>query len=476
MNKQRNTTRDDDGPEQELNRHSGIKCYKEWEPYVFISYAHSDIAEIEKTLSVMTRRGVRYWYDEGIMSGSEWEDVIAERITKCSIFLCFISPEAVESPNVKDEVHLAKKRRCNILTVYLKKTELSGGMELILDRWQHLFKYQYSQAMFEEKLFDALGFEVVEKLEENENGQSGERAGHYRIIREVGLGGTSAVFTAENTHTGKIVAIKQSRVEKQLIQKLFEQERNALVRLDYPFVPNILDYFSKDGRIWMVESYIDGPTLDKVFFSSRKEIVEAILQVAEILQSCHNKGIVHCDVKPSNVVIKEGHCYLIDFGSAYLSYEKETEQYHAMGTVGYAAPEQYANDSSTGKDGPAILIDSRTDIYGLGKTMLRLLAAYDNKEGTISSNGTVLVGFTRALFNEYSFIPKAETTAQESTNADENLFRPVWSMGPLFKAINDKMIRKKKTERFDNMGEVIQALKQYLRIIEDDPKYSVGRD
>ena len=140
---------------------SRIQAYGGNEPYIFISYAHTD-TEVQEILTELAAKDYRFWYDEGIQSGSDWADVISERIKNCTQFIAFLSDSAINSENVKDEIHLAVKYKIDMLVIHLESIVLDGGLELHLDRKQALLKYAYeSQGDFSEKFYQSINEKTI---------------------------------------------------------------------------------------------------------------------------------------------------------------------------------------------------------------------------------------------------------------------------------------------------------------------------
>jgi len=96
-------------------------------------------------------------YDEGIKSGIEWADEIANKIKQCEQFVCFISRNTLMSENTKDEI----KYRCNIIIVYLENVCLTSGLELQLDRKQAILKHKYLKDLFQKKFLESLSTKAV---------------------------------------------------------------------------------------------------------------------------------------------------------------------------------------------------------------------------------------------------------------------------------------------------------------------------
>jgi len=112
------------------------------EPYVFVSYAHIDAAAVYPEIKKMHQNGVRIWYDKGIEEGNEWPAEIEKALNSCTVFIVFLSNHAVESVNIRNEIHLALKKKKEFLAIYLEKTDLKFGLELTISSLQHVTKRQ----------------------------------------------------------------------------------------------------------------------------------------------------------------------------------------------------------------------------------------------------------------------------------------------------------------------------------------------
>lgn len=197
----------------------------------------------------------------------------------------------------------------------------------------------------------------------------GER---YRIERKLGKGGMSCVYLAEDLKLpGKKWAVKESVTQPGMYLTV-QAEAELLTTLSHARLPRIVDFFQPDeaGYTYMVMDYIHGLTLDKYFRSYRgcltadfiMQLAYQLLEVLGYLHS-HHPPVVFRDLKPSNIMLtEEMEVRLIDFGIAR-SYKLERyEDTVKLGTIGFAAPEQYGNGQS----------DARSDLYGLGALLLFL--------------------------------------------------------------------------------------------------------
>jgi len=126
------------------------------EPYIFVSYSHQDKAIVYPELMRLHEAGYRIWYDEGIVPGEDWTENIETALLGCSLFIVFLSSNAVKSKFVKREMHLAVDRDKTCLTVYLEETQLPVGWNLHLSPIQAIFQYDIPDELFWTKMQEAL--------------------------------------------------------------------------------------------------------------------------------------------------------------------------------------------------------------------------------------------------------------------------------------------------------------------------------
>jgi hypothetical protein len=114
-------------------------------PYAFVSYAHKDADTVFPEIARLHAQGFRIWYDEGIDPGNEWPDEVARSLAGCSLFMVFISPEAVRSQNVRNEVNYALNKGKTFLAIHIVETPLPSGLELRMGDIQAIMKYRMSE-------------------------------------------------------------------------------------------------------------------------------------------------------------------------------------------------------------------------------------------------------------------------------------------------------------------------------------------
>jgi len=195
---------------------------------------------------------------------------------------------------------------------------------------------------------------------------------HYRILQQIGAGGTGVVYRAHDERLDRDVALKilsPGTVVGTAAPKRFRQEALALSKLNHPNIATVHDFDTQDGTDFLVEEFIEGLSLDAMLSSgplSEKEIIKLGSQLADGLAAAHEHGVIHRDLKPANLrVTPEARLKILDFGLALMLHretsptaltESVTETRAIAGTLPYMAPEQLLG----GK------LDARTDIWATG--------------------------------------------------------------------------------------------------------------
>lgn len=134
----------------------GAKPYEGADKYIFISYCHKDKAVVFPVVERLAKDGYRVWYDEGIDPGSEWPEIIAEHLSKCSVCIAFISENSLNSHNCRREINFALLKKKSFISVVIEQVNMSPGMEMQLSATQSIFKHTLnSDAEFFERLCTA---------------------------------------------------------------------------------------------------------------------------------------------------------------------------------------------------------------------------------------------------------------------------------------------------------------------------------
>jgi serine/threonine-protein kinase len=197
----------------------------------------------------------------------------------------------------------------------------------------------------------------------------GTSFGNYRLIELLGRGGMGEVWRAHDTVIDRIVAIKILPAEisrDEVFQQRFRREAHAAARLNSPHVIPIHTHGEIDGRLFVDMRLIEGRDLQSILAAGPlppSRAVRIIEQIAKALHVAHKAGLLHRDVKPSNILIDDDddYAYLIDFGLALAAGERGlTSAGDVIGTFRYMAPERFKL-----QEPGAAAIDARSDIYAL---------------------------------------------------------------------------------------------------------------
>lgn len=204
--------------------------------------------------------------------------------------------------------------------------------------------------------------------------------GKYEILKEIGRGGMSVVYVAMDLRLNKQWAIKEIKddgsQDTQTLLKGLEREANILKKVDHPVLPRIVDIIQKDNKVYVVMDYVEGRPLSNILTEqgaqSQEDVIQWAKDLASALDYLHsmNPPIIYRDMKPSNIMLKpNGKVKLIDFGTAKEYKIENNADTTALGTRGYAAPEQFGDAQGRG----IYNTDARTDIYCLGATLYHIV-------------------------------------------------------------------------------------------------------
>jgi len=204
----------------------------------------------------------------------------------------------------------------------------------------------------------------------------GTTVGGYRIEALIGRGGMGAVYRAVEEGLGRKVALKviaPELAQDERFRERFLRESRIAASLDHPHIVPIYQAGEDDGLLYLAMRYVEGSDLAKLVAENGaldpKRTVDLLSQIAEALDAAHEKGLVHRDVKPSNVLIAVAggreHCYLGDFGLTKRtgSLSGVSAVGEVVGTLEYVAPEQITGDP----------LDERADVYSLACVLYECL-------------------------------------------------------------------------------------------------------
>ena len=331
----------------------------------------------------------------------------------------------------------------NILVLYLEETVLSSGLQLLLGNIQAIHKsFFYNESDFEKVLCESLSNNTLYQnttvfsfAEDNQYFGSipsknafNRFLDNYLLLGLIGKGGLAKVYRAESIRTGVQAAVKCSRIDSSyrgsVAKACFDSEKTIIVQLMKimcPFIPTIYDWFEDEEQVYIVESFVDGESLDSRQPLSEDEVVDIAKKVLKILLYLHDNHIVYRDIKPGNLIRdKYGEIHLIDFNTAMTIENGGSKAEICVGTRGFSLPEQYDVNG---------VISYASDIYALGQTMIYLLCP--------------------EYFDRNASIPLRYYRADVSVQL-ESVIR--------------KMTAPSQADRFQNAGELLRCLETYKKI------------
>ena len=259
----------------------------------------------------------------------------------------------------------------------------------------------------------------------------------YRIVDKIGVGGMADVYLGEDTLLGRQVAIKVLHAnfanDDEFVTR-FKREAQAAGKLNHPNIVNMYDVGFDQNLHYIVMEYVDGETLKKyITRHGRLSIDEAVkftIAIAEGLEHAHTMGIVHCDIKPHNVIITNtGRVKVTDFGIARAINATNTVMYtnSILGSAHYLSPEQ-----ASGKP-----VDGNTDIYSLGVVLYEMLT------GRVPFEGETPIAVALKHVRE-KVIPPTR-------------YNP--SIPPLLESVVLKALAKNPADRFESISEMMGDLR-----------------
>lgn len=250
-------------------------------------------------------------------------------------------------------------------------------------------------------------------------------AKRYELLELIGGGGMADVYKAHDVLLDRAVAVKilhqQYANDEEFVAK-FRREATSAAKLAHPNIVNIYDVGEDGGSQYIVMEYVQGPTLKEVIQANGclepQQAVRLAKEIASALESAHRNNLVHCDIKPHNILVMgDGHIKVTDFGIARaVSASTMTYSGGVMGSVHYFSPEQ----------AKGTVITAKSDVYSLGVVMYEMLT------GQLPYNGETSISIALKHLQEEpvpirqlkpSIPPVLEAIVQKSMSKDP-LMRP----------------------------------------------------
>lgn len=302
-----------------------------------------------------------------------------------------------------------------------------------------------------------MGVDVSERL--------GQRIGPYRILKQLGMGGMSEVYLAEDTRLDRRVALKilpayfasdDDRLRR------FQREARAVSALNHPNILTIHEVGEQPEVKYIATEFIDGVTIRQLINAQQlplAEILDIAEQVCSALAVAHAAGIIHCDIKPENIMRRtDGLVKILDFGIAKLmlpehagytdaaeaSDRTSTEAGLRLGTLGYMSPEQARG----------LPLDERTDIWSLAVVIYEMLA---RRLPFAGANGMETI--SAILHHDPVMLSEAAADA--------------YKVPALFDQTINSCLHKEKTDRLRSANELLAKLKCLNDNLDNEPRRTV---
>ena len=209
-----------------------------------------------------------------------------------------------------------------------------------------------------------------------------EKIGRYEVLETLARGGMGVVYKAQDPLIDRVVAIKTlgfglSPIEAEAFRKRFAREAKSAGRLNHPNIVTIHDMGESDDGAYIAMEFLEGRTLRDILDSGvvlpPAVIADIVVQVADGLAFAHQNDVVHCDIKPANIMVLEnGTVKIMDFGIARLPTGSRTFAGNVLGSPRYISPEQIVGRP----------VDARSDIFALGAVLYEMLTGVPPFAGT----------------------------------------------------------------------------------------------
>jgi eukaryotic-like serine/threonine-protein kinase len=275
--------------------------------------------------------------------------------------------------------------------------------------------------------------------------------GKYKVVAKIGEGGMGKVYKAVHPTLKRDIIIKQLRMtRKRILTKRFLREASLMLDFRHENIVPVYDHFKERTSYYIVMEFVDGMSLeDLIEDRSQLSPMAAVLIFREIckgLKYAHDRGVIHRDIKPDNVLIsKSGEIKLADFGIATSGEEVEelTKTGVVMGTPAYMSPEQIADSKK---------VDSQSDIYSMGVMLYQMVTGKRPFPGNFS--GESIHKITKGIYVKPSKI-----------NPD---------VPRVLRRLVRKMMYHKKRRRYKDLQQVIDVLSKYAKRFADQPSVNTA--
>ena len=262
-------------------RDETVNMYEGTEPYMFISYSHRDVTSLIEICNFLKKNKIRFWYDNGLHSGDDWNLVIATRLEKASACLLLLSLESASSQYVKNELNFALNRRIPIHAVVLEDFVLPIDVEMMLGRIQMIEK----KRNYGQKLLESLPSELYDTSIEL---QGTEKKGIDHPIFQQGVEIANRQGTISYLGTHKRLGYKVLIQEDYIINMSADtvlQQAKAVAQLTHPLFLQLYDVTFSDNRLYTFQEYHGGTFLDHYLEQNKMEELKIIEWISSVVNA-----------------------------------------------------------------------------------------------------------------------------------------------------------------------------------------------
>lgn len=295
-------------------------------------------------------------------------------------------------------------------------------------------------------------------------------AGTYEIIRQIGSGGGGVVYLGRHLRLGKWVALKADKRTLTARPETLRREVDALKDLSHTYIPQVYDFLVENGIVYTVMDFIEGESLDKPLKRgetfSQPQIIEWACELLEALVYLHSRpphGILHADIKPSNIMVTpQGDIRLIDFNIALALGEEGAVRVGY--SQGYASPEHYGSDLTFRQDLPAAEEDPTAERTDQIRTVLM---REEERSSSTSGRRGMLLDVRSDLYSLGATLYHLITGQRPARNARDVTPIPPGACSPSVAAIVAKAMSPEPEQRYQTAAEMLYDLEH---LHENDPR------
>lgn len=278
--------------------------YEGSDPYIFISYSHRDTTSMTAVCNMLRQNGGRFWYDNGLHSGDDWNMVIASHLEKATVCLLLLSREAATSQYVKNELNFALNHRIPLHVVMLEMFELPIDIEMMLGRIQMIEKREG----YEQKLLESLPSELFDSIyEQAESIYKGIDHPIFLVDDEIANCQGTIFYHGVHKDLGYELIVQADHNSNSTREMMLSQARLA-ANLSHPLFPKIYDVMIKNGNMYTFQEY-RGEVFLAHYLKDHKpqesEIVEWISAIIDAVDYLFSKNLGFRDFARGSLVVTQ---------------------------------------------------------------------------------------------------------------------------------------------------------------------------